>query len=63
MSMLISQKLDNDASTLSAEAEHSDIKWHPTRDILAVTSYAQALGGYVSFVSKKASFCLNKEYQ
>ncbi|KAI6184371.1 hypothetical protein M3Y97_00588900 [Aphelenchoides bicaudatus] len=46
MSMLISQKLDNDASTLSAEAEHSDIKWHPTRDILAVTSYAQALGGY-----------------
>jgi hypothetical protein len=53
MSMLISQKLDQDASTFAGDTQHSDIKWHPVRDILAVSSFAQGLGGYVSFVSKK----------
>jgi hypothetical protein len=53
--MLISQKLDADSSALASDANHSRIKWHPTRDILAVSSYASALGGYVSFVSKKVS--------
>jgi hypothetical protein len=52
--MLISQKLESEASTLS-DARHSQIKWHPTRDILGVSSYTGSLGGYVSFVSKTVS--------
>lgn len=61
-SMLVGQKLDESSDISSTgNVQHLNIKWHPVRELLGVSSFIPSTGGFVSFYTKKVFFIYSQK--